>query len=63
MTTDLLTQDIVAKTFGISTRTMARMRAEGRGPAFIRLPERGRGVRYRAVDVAAWTLSRLQRTI
>jgi hypothetical protein len=44
-------QGPVAEHLGLSTRTLERLRLEGRGPAFHKF---GRRVMYRWSDVLAW---------
>lgn len=48
---DLATVDQVSDYTQISLPTLARKRADGTGPKFIRI---GRSVRYRRQDVFAW---------
>ncbi|WP_082700652.1 helix-turn-helix domain-containing protein [Magnetospirillum sp. XM-1] len=47
-----LTTKEVATLARLSTRTIERLRALGRGPKFFRVG--GKGVRYAEIDVHAW---------
>jgi predicted DNA-binding transcriptional regulator AlpA len=50
----LLTSKIVARRIDMSEPSLARMRCEGTGPAYLKL---GRSVKYRWSDVEAWLQS------
>ena len=55
MKRDYLTAGQLAERLGVSARTLARMRAEGRGPAYIKMAPSDQGhIRYSLVDVEAW---------
>ena len=48
---ELITQRELAPILGKSEKTLAKWRADGIGPTYIRV---GRGVRYRPADVEQW---------
>lgn len=50
----LLSSKTVAKRIDMSEPSLARMRCEGTGPAYLKL---GRSVKYRWSDVEAWLQS------
>jgi predicted DNA-binding transcriptional regulator AlpA len=50
--TTLLTQDDIARAFGLSPRTLEAWRVSGDGPPYLRLS--GRCVRYEQSEVEAW---------
>ena len=55
MNRNYLTSAQLADRLGVSTRTLARMRAEGRGPAYIKMAPSGQGhIRYSLAAVEAW---------
>ena len=54
MEDELLTSKIVARRIDMSEPSLARMRCEGTGPAYLKL---GRSVKYRWSDVEAWLQS------
>jgi predicted DNA-binding transcriptional regulator AlpA len=51
----LLTSKETADRLGLAENTLARMRCQGTGPAFVKL---GRAVRYRWRDVELWIAQR-----
>jgi predicted DNA-binding transcriptional regulator AlpA len=53
----LLTAKQTAERLGLAENTLARMRCQGTGPAFVKL---GRAVRYRWRDVELWLARRTQ---
>jgi predicted DNA-binding transcriptional regulator AlpA len=48
----LMTPQELAAMTGLRVQTLAKMRCQGHGPAFVKLSHRA--VRYKAADVAAW---------
>jgi excisionase family DNA binding protein len=46
----------LAETLGVGLRTVGRWKAEGTGPAFVRIGQRS--ARYREEDVEQWLLER-----
>lgn len=48
-----------ARMLGISPRTLANWRAQGRGPAYVRLGKSRSPVLYRVGDIESWLESRL----
>jgi predicted DNA-binding transcriptional regulator AlpA len=51
ITTDLLTTKELARITGLAPISLQHMRAEGRGPSWLKL---GKAVRYAPADVARW---------
>lgn len=54
----LLTPDEVAKLLGLSTKTLAEWRSQGKGPDFVRLR---RNIRYRLADIKAYLAENIVR--
>lgn len=52
---NFLTLDQVTDRTGLSRSSLAKKRCDGSGPAFFKL---GRTIKYAAVDVDAWILSK-----
>lgn len=48
-----------AQMLGINPRTLANWRAQGRGPAYVRLGKSRSPVLYRVGDIESWLESRL----
>jgi predicted DNA-binding transcriptional regulator AlpA len=55
-----LTAAEVEQLFGISQKTLANWRSQGRGPQYLKI---GHGVRYAAEDLEKWAESRRVLTI
>jgi excisionase family DNA binding protein len=51
-----LTEAEAADRLGFKAETLRKWRAQGKGPAYLKL---GRSIRYRLADVEAWELSGL----
>lgn len=48
-----------ARMLGISPRTLANWRVQGRGPAYVRLGKNRSPILYRVSDIESWLESRL----
>lgn len=55
----LVSSTEAAQMLGISPRTLANWRVQGRGPAYVRLGKSRSPILYRVSDIDAWLESRL----
>jgi predicted DNA-binding transcriptional regulator AlpA len=55
----LLTEADASRVLGLAPATLRNMRAQGRGPSFVKA---GGLVRYRDVDLVGWIESRIRHT-
>jgi predicted DNA-binding transcriptional regulator AlpA len=55
----LLTEADASRLLGLAPATLRNMRAQGRGPSFVKA---GGLVRYRGIDLADWIESRIRHT-
>lgn len=56
----LLTERQAAALLSVTPRALQKWRSNGRGPEFIRISSRC--IRYRRIDLAAWTADRVRRS-